>query len=142
MSKALVKIVVLILVVAGAAALYFKYKPEQKPAGSQLPELTQILERAQEQAAELALPKAQPFNTLDWQALMKQIADKNDLEIIVKEGNGQQLEISLAEAPVERFVNGFAEMYARGLRVQSIRLLETDQPGWVKADTVKVIVSQ
>ncbi|MGI9282838.1 MAG: hypothetical protein ACR2PX_24845 [Endozoicomonas sp.] len=140
MNKALIKIILLILVLAGAAILYLKFKPVEKPV-SPLPELTQLLERAQLQAEELAMPKAGPINLADWQVLMQQVADHNGLEIGVREGNAQQAEIYIKKGSVESFVNGFADMYARGLRVQSIRLLEAEEPGQVKAETVKLLVS-
>ncbi|WP_062266272.1 type II secretion system protein GspM [Endozoicomonas arenosclerae] len=140
MNKTLIKIILLILVLAGAAVLYIKFKPVEQPV-SPLPELTQLLERAQQQAEELAMPKAEPINLADWQVLMQRVADQNGLRIGVREGNAQQAEIYIKPGSVEQFVNGFADMYARGLRVQSIRLLEAEEPGSVKADTVKLLVS-
>ncbi|KEQ18466.1 hypothetical protein [Endozoicomonas numazuensis] len=140
MNKALIKIIILILVLAGTAILYLKFKPVEKPV-SPLPALTQLLERAQHQAQELAMPKAEPINLADWQVLMQQVADHNGLQIGVREGNAQQAEIYIKKGSVESFVNGFSDMYARGLRVQSIRLLEAGEPGQVKAETVKLLVS-
>ncbi|WP_422412761.1 MULTISPECIES: hypothetical protein [unclassified Endozoicomonas] len=140
MNKIFIKILLFVLLLAGATVLYVKFKPVEKPA-TPAPELTQLLERAQLQAEELTMPKAEPINLADWQLLMQQVADQSGLQIGVREGNAQQAEIYIREGSVASFVNGFADMYARGLRVQSIRLLETGEPAQVKAETVKLLVS-
>ncbi|WP_257254243.1 MULTISPECIES: hypothetical protein [unclassified Endozoicomonas] len=140
MNKIFMRILLFALVLAGATVLYLKFKPVEKPV-SPAPELTQLLERAQLQSEEMAMPKAEPTNLADWQMLMQQIADDNGLRIGVREGNAQQAEIYIRKGSVASFVNGFADMYARGLSVQSIRLLETGEPGQVKAETVKLLLS-
>ncbi|WP_252178124.1 hypothetical protein [Endozoicomonas sp. 4G] len=135
-----IKILLFVLALAGSAFLYLKFKPVEKPV-SPLPELTQLLERAEIQSEALTLPKAKPIHLADWQLLMQQVADQNGLQIGVREGNALQAEIYIKEGSVESFVNGFADMYARGLRVQSIRLLEAGEPGQVRAEMVKLLVS-
>lgn len=126
-------------ITVAALTFYFWPKPEVEDA---LPSMSQVLNSAEERASTLSLPQASPINIIDWKALMKQVASNSGLKIEVTEGNAQQAEITISAAPLDNTTNGLADLYARGLRVQSIRLLAADQPGWVRAEAVKLVVLQ
>ncbi|MRI31458.1 hypothetical protein EOPP23_00445 [Endozoicomonas sp. OPT23] len=105
-------------------------------------DISSFQERVKARAAELntALPTNRDNQSL-WLSLLKSISQKYNLQITMKESSYLQAEILVAEAPFNDMVNAFAELYTQGIRFQSIRLLKTDTPGMVKADSIRLINS-
>ena len=83
----------------------------------------------------------QGSESVNWVELLKSVSGKYDLEFQLKVMTPQQAEVKVSETDFNLLVDGFAEIYAQGIRFQSIRLLKTDTPDMVRVDSIRLINS-
>ncbi len=104
-------------------------------------DISRFQQQVQTKAAQLEILNEKAFQQINWVRRLEVISKKHDLNILIKESNLLQVELSVDVAPYNSYVDAFAELYAQGIRFQSIRLLKTDTPGMVRADTIRLINS-
>ena len=120
------RVIYVLALLAGFGILVMLLWPKTDPVT--VVEMNQLLQEASHLASELSLPQARPSNRLEWQALMKDLSLRHDLQITLQEASFQQAVIDVAPAPVVNITNLLAELEARGLYTQNIKLLQAEKP--------------
>ena len=135
--KQLLLIVLLIIALVLSVTAFFTREETPDITNS---DLSTFQQRVQEKSVSFVetVPSGEEFN---WISSLEKISGAYDLDITIKESSALQVELAVNDANYDDLINAFAELYAQGIRFQSIRLLKTDTPGMVKADSIRLINS-